>query len=119
MKKVIAILFLVSACFINSSAQAGEYSSLVVKKVAHTKGMNYSFSFQIIHYMGGGIETDYTKTKDALKFDELIDVLNILSKAGWKVVTVTSDSNLSEDDVKTGLGGAKSTFYTHYLLYKG
>lgn len=99
----------------HSSAQTGTYSSLVIRQTI--TGMSFSMTVQIIHYLGNGIEKDYTKSKDGVKFDEIIDVLNELKNQGWKVVSKSVHTNLVSDDVKAGMS-PKNTNYIDYLLYK-
>jgi hypothetical protein len=79
--------------------------------------MSFTMSTEITHCLGNGVEKDYTKSKDGVRFNEVVDVLNELNQAGWTVVTISTHTNLTEDDVKGGVN-LKNTSYIHYLLAK-
>jgi hypothetical protein len=98
------------------SAQTDEYSALVVKQTM--KGMSLVMETQITHYGSNGVETDYTKSKNGVYFKDVIEALNTIKRSGWMVVSVTTHSNLTEDDVKAGVN-MKNTSYIQYLLFKG
>jgi hypothetical protein len=115
MKKIIRTLFFCVIGLMKMTAQLNSYSTLIVKQ--SVKGMSFTMSTQITHYLGNEIEKDYTKSNDGVRFNEIIDVLNGLKQAGWTVISVTTHTNLTEDDVKTGVN-VKNTTYIHYLLFK-
>ena len=115
MKKLITVFFCYVMFLLSASAQTGEYSSLVVKQIV--KVPSYTMNVQITHYLGNGVEKDFTKTKNGVKFNELLDVLNDLKKLGWRVIGITTHTNLLEEDVKVGFTPI-NTNYIQYLLVK-
>lgn len=119
--KIFKLTFLIVSFFFmfkNVNAQDGNYSILIIKQISELKGMKFTFKYEIIHYQGNGQEVDMTKDKSNIDINTIVDVLNTLSKQGWKVVGMYTFNDLKQEDIKVGMSRPMNTIYYQYTLSK-
>ena len=99
-------------------AQDGNYSILVVKQITVSKSMKVQNTYEIKHYVGNNMETDFTKNILSVDVNNIVDALNELNKKGWKLVNVLMTGNLKSDDIDMSSFNNKNTVYYQYILSK-
>jgi hypothetical protein len=116
--KLLSLVFLLTISLSDLFAQDGNYSILVVKQTTTSKSMKVQNSYEIKHYVGSNMETDYTKNILSVEVNNIVDALNDLHKKGWKLVNVLMTGNLRSDDIDMSSFNNKNTVYYQYILSK-